>query len=253
MRQWSGVGVWCPDLCLNMSLEITVAAAAAAKSLQSCPTLCNPIDSSPPGSPVYTHVGVHPCVCVCERERLGERKCKVRWSALRLRFDPWVGKIPWRRKWQPAPVFLPRESHGQRSLAGYSPQGRTESDTTEVTQHRQLSAVSCSVKWVCSYLPHKVIQRTKSDTDCESALESGKLWKTSGSLTLNLCKRISWGASKLLASSSHFSGCSSQEKDQIGWKTGCTLNFFLPSKSYLRTPTRTKVPHFSRECDSVCK
>ena len=36
-------------------------------------------------------------------------------------FDPWVGKIPWRRAWQPTPVFLPGESHGQRSLAGYSP------------------------------------------------------------------------------------------------------------------------------------
>jgi len=39
-------------------------------------------------------------------------------------FDSWVGKIPWRRKWQPTPVFLPGESHGQRSLAGYSPWGR---------------------------------------------------------------------------------------------------------------------------------
>ena len=36
-------------------------------------------------------------------------------------FDSWVGKIPWRRAWQPTPVFLPDESHGQRSLAGYSP------------------------------------------------------------------------------------------------------------------------------------
>jgi len=36
-------------------------------------------------------------------------------------FDPWVGKIPWRRKWQPTPVFLLGELHGQRSLAGYSP------------------------------------------------------------------------------------------------------------------------------------
>ena len=35
----------------------------------------------------------------------------------RLRFDPWVGKIPWRRKWQPTPVFLPGESHAQRTLA----------------------------------------------------------------------------------------------------------------------------------------
>ena len=48
-------------------------------------------------------------------------------SACRYRrpgFDPWVGKIPQRRKWQPTPVFLPGESHGQRSLAGYSPWGR---------------------------------------------------------------------------------------------------------------------------------
>ena len=36
-------------------------------------------------------------------------------------FDPWVRSMPWRRKWKPTPVFLPRESHGQRSLAGYGP------------------------------------------------------------------------------------------------------------------------------------
>ena len=45
------------------------------------------------------------------------RRCK------RCRFNPWVKKIPWRRAWQPTPVFLPREFHGQRSLAGYSPGG----------------------------------------------------------------------------------------------------------------------------------
>ena len=48
-------------------------------------------------------------------------------------FHPWVGKIPWRRKWQPTPVLLPGESQGQRSLVGYSPWGRKESDTTEHT------------------------------------------------------------------------------------------------------------------------
>ena len=48
----------------------------------------------------------------------------------RHRLDPRVGKIPWRRQWQPTPVFLPEESHGQRSLAGYSPWGHKESDTT---------------------------------------------------------------------------------------------------------------------------
>ena len=50
----------------------------------------------------------------------------------RLRFDPWVRKIPWRRKWEPTLVFLSRESHGQRNLEGYSPWGHKESDTTEV-------------------------------------------------------------------------------------------------------------------------
>ena len=44
--------------------------------------------------------------------------------------EAWVGKIPWRRKWQPIPVFLPRESHGQRSLVGYIVHGVTESDMT---------------------------------------------------------------------------------------------------------------------------
>ena len=51
----------------------------------------------------------------------------------RPRFHPWVAKIPWRRAWQPTPVFLPGESHGQRSLVGYSPWGCKKSDTTEVT------------------------------------------------------------------------------------------------------------------------
>ena len=48
----------------------------------------------------------------------------------RCRFDPWVGKIPLRRAW-PTPVFLPGESHRQRSMEGYSPWGCKESDTTE--------------------------------------------------------------------------------------------------------------------------
>ena len=53
------------------------------------------------------------------------RRCK------RCGFNPWVGKTPWSRKWQPDPVFLPGKFHGQRSLVGYSPWGRKESDTTE--------------------------------------------------------------------------------------------------------------------------
>ena len=54
----------------------------------------------------------------------------------RHRFDPWVGKIPWRRAQQPTAVFLPGESHGQRS-----PQGRKELDMTEATQHTIVHSV----------------------------------------------------------------------------------------------------------------
>ena len=56
-----------------------------------------------------------------------EPACQCR----RCKFDPWVRKIPWRRKWQPTPVFFPGESHGQRSLAGYGPWGCKQLDTTE--------------------------------------------------------------------------------------------------------------------------
>ena len=55
------------------------------------------------------------------------RRCK------RHGFDPWVRNIPWRRKWQPTPVFLPGESHGQKSIVGCRLWGHTESDTTEAT------------------------------------------------------------------------------------------------------------------------
>ena len=66
-----------------------------------------------------------------EREKVGflggtsdkESTCQCR-KLKRCWFNPWVGKISWRRKWQPTPVFSPGKSHGQRSLAGYSPWDR---------------------------------------------------------------------------------------------------------------------------------
>ena len=58
-------------------------------------------------------------------------------------FNPWVRKIPWRRAQQPTPVFLPGESHGQRNLGGYSPQGSKELDTTEATQHQHHKTWDC--------------------------------------------------------------------------------------------------------------
>ena len=59
------------------------------------------------------------------------KKKKICLQCRRHRFEYWVGKIPWRRKWQPTPIFLLGKSHGQRCLAGYSSKGCKESDTTE--------------------------------------------------------------------------------------------------------------------------
>ena len=59
-----------------------------------------------------------------------ESACQSR-RCRRHSLDPWVGKTPWRRKWQPTTVFLLGKSHGQRGMVGYSPWGHKESDTTE--------------------------------------------------------------------------------------------------------------------------
>ena len=96
------------------------AAAAGAKLLQLCPTLCDPIDGSPP------------LPSAVPRWRSGKKsacKCRTR------RFDSWIRKTPWRGKWQFALVFLPGKFHGQRRLAGYSPWGYKELDTTEHTRN----------------------------------------------------------------------------------------------------------------------
>ena len=62
-------------------------------------------------------------------------------------YDPWVGKIPWRRVWQSAPVFLPGESHEQRRLAGYSPWGHKESDMTEGLIHTHTHTHTDGLLW----------------------------------------------------------------------------------------------------------
>ena len=56
---------------------------------------------------------------------------KILLAMWETQFDPWVRKIPWRRKWQPTPVLLPGKFNGWRILVGYSPWGHKESDTTE--------------------------------------------------------------------------------------------------------------------------
>ena len=80
--------------------------------------------------------------CQCRRRR-------------RRGFDPWVEKIPWRRKWQPTPEFLPGKSHGQTSLVGRSLWGHKESDTTKrrlyLTTHTQAACQDILSDEVMSY------------------------------------------------------------------------------------------------------
>ena len=68
-------------------------------------------------------------------------------------FNLWSGKIPWRRKWQPTPVFLPGKSHGQRSLAGYSTRGHKELDMTEKLSTSRSYMLQCViVVFICACL-----------------------------------------------------------------------------------------------------
>ena len=84
------------------------------------------------------------------------RQQRICLQCRKRRFNPWDGKILWRRKWLPTPVFffffsfflstpvfLPSKSHGQRSLVGYSPWGRQESDMTEQLFNTLLKEVAC--------------------------------------------------------------------------------------------------------------
>ena len=77
---------------------------------------------------LYRNIQCHglPRWCQWLRTRLPVQRCG---------FDSWVGQIPWKRAWQPTPVFLPGESRGQRSLVGYSPWSHKELGTTEAAQH----------------------------------------------------------------------------------------------------------------------
>ena len=81
-------------------------------------------------------------------------------------FDPWVRKISWKRARQPTPVFLPGESHGQRSLAGYSPWGPKESDTTErLTLVTTMSGNTqiCLATWPChKYFPINILPSSQN-------------------------------------------------------------------------------------------
>ena len=83
-------------------------------------------------------------------------------------FDSWVGKIPWRRKWQPTPVFLPGKSHRQRSLVGYSLWGHKQSDATEHTCTAYLGGGTSNKQLPRCIKPKIHVPRARST--CESGL-----------------------------------------------------------------------------------
>ena len=113
----------------------------------------------------FNEMGLIICIwlyCGLPRRLCGkESACQCR-SHRRHGFDPWVGKIPWRRAWQPTPVFLPGKSQGQMSLAGYSPWGRRESDMTE---RLSMQTLGCT-KTLYKTHPRCGTQISKTETPC---------------------------------------------------------------------------------------
>ena len=129
-----------PTLSKILGLSAPTCCCSIAKL---CSTLYDPMNSSMPGFPVlhyllefaqthgktykfdfYPHLFANLLFrslgSLTPRWHYEEHACQCR-SHKRYGFYPWVGKIPWRRKWQPTAVFLPGEFHGQRSLVSYSP------------------------------------------------------------------------------------------------------------------------------------
>ena len=138
----------------------TTWATREASVTQSCPTLCNPVDCSLPGSSVHGILQARILEWVAISFSRGSSwlrdqtqvsriagRCLTLWTTREAptsdsgvknspvvqgaRVWPLVWEDPQSREWLPTPVFLPRESHGKRSLEGYSPWGHKESDTTE--------------------------------------------------------------------------------------------------------------------------
>jgi len=126
MSEWVSQSVMNVSLCLFSQGTKECARWHLVRNYLGC-------TSPGPGLPRWPLVGKE-LACQCRRHK-------------RRRFNPWIGKIPWRRKWQPTPVFLPGESHGQRNLAVYSPWGHKALDTTEVAEHMSMSLGPRDATW----------------------------------------------------------------------------------------------------------
>ena len=101
----------------------------------------------------------------------------------RCEFDPWVRKIPWRREWQPTPVFLPGESRSQRSLAGYSPCGDKALDTFEETLHTYTGCLLPPPPTApAAMAPHQLLRQeaphTHGHLSWDHGLQEGDTWSS---------------------------------------------------------------------------
>ena len=75
----------------------------------------------------------------------------------RFGFNPWVWKIPWRKIWQPTPGSLPGKSHGQRSLAGYSPWGCKRVGHDLEAKEQQKNIIPCLERQIEAFLPRIIL------------------------------------------------------------------------------------------------
>ena len=140
-------------------------------------------------------------VCQCRRRR--------KW-----RFNPWVRKIPWSKKWQPTPVFSPGESHGQRSLAGYSPWGLKELGTTERRTQPSLLSSSHVRTWLPERPEHWLY---------ELLLEKWRLCLVTHCLGLSKLPAKEQSASNFMATVTSHSDFKAQEGKSV------TVSTFSPS------------------------
>ena len=128
MDQPNPAGAICPVACQSHSRRLAVGWDTASAGT---PFTCLP--SSCPWALCFLSPGLFPPFIgasppqlpgkVCQEDKFSAASQTWRLPRWHSGFDPWVGKMPWRRKWQPTPVFLPGEFHGQKSLVDYSPWG----------------------------------------------------------------------------------------------------------------------------------
>ena len=100
---------------------------------------------------------------------------------------PRSGGFPWRRKWQPTPVFSPGKFHGQRSLVGYSPWGHKESDTTERPSEVWLKGFQLSPGTLVSSHGPEALFLCSGTIDTENLLQSSSQGSTLAATSSSLC------------------------------------------------------------------